>query len=52
MLENKWLIGISVFIIGYFILKFILINRKPGDYQKEIADILNKDKYKVKGRFE
>ena len=48
------LIGIGAFLASYHVIRYFFLRRiqKVVDVDKELATILNNDKYKVKGRFE
>jgi len=52
-MEKNMLIWIGVFIIAYFILRaYFFLNRQGSVVDKEISDIVDSDKYKVKGQYD
>tara|TARA_Y100000310_G_scaffold210895_1_gene211552 strand:+ start:6050 stop:6226 length:177 start_codon:yes stop_codon:yes gene_type:complete len=52
-MQDKLLIGLTAF-LGFVILYnlYKLLNRQNEDVNAEINEVLNSDKYKVKGRYE
>lgn len=48
-MENQIVIGMFGIILGYFAFRYYQ-NRKKNTF--DFSDILNEDKYKVKGKFE
>tara|TARA_Y100000294_G_C8457786_1_gene297316 strand:- start:22 stop:180 length:159 start_codon:yes stop_codon:yes gene_type:complete len=52
-MENNWLIYGGIFLIVYFLVKFLMANKSV---EKKIAanlqEVVNGDKYKVRGKFE
>jgi len=52
-MENQILFGIYLVLGAYVLYKLSGVLKKPvNKYQNEIHEILNSDKYKVKGKFE
>lgn len=52
-MENNFFIWAMAAIIFYFIFKsLLLLNRRSSLIKKEMDEIINSDKYKVKGQYE
>jgi len=55
MIENNLVLGAIIALIGAYIYLKYKENEKPAllnSYDNEINEILNKEEYKVKGRFD
>ncbi len=50
-MENKWLIALGIFVF-VFILYRIMHGRRDNSVSKEIDEIINSDKHKVKGQYD
>ncbi len=48
--NKEMLIGLGVIIILYSLFK--MMNKPSEEFDKEVDDILNSDKYKVKGQYD
>ena len=50
MNSAQLLIGLYLFIIAYLLYEWIVPSKKK--YEEELKEILDRDQYKVKGRFD
>jgi hypothetical protein len=50
LINNEFLIVAGVTVILYALFRFL--NRTDKDFDKELDEILNSDKYKVKGQYD
>ena len=51
MIDNKILVGVGVLAFAYIIYK-ILRTDVDNDFEREMEEILTKEEYKVKGKYD
>lgn len=52
-MENNFILWAGVFIVAYFFLRaYFFLNKQGNVVDKEINEILDSDKHKVKGQYD
>ena len=52
-MENNWLLYGGIFLIVYFLVKFLMANKAiDKKISANLQEVVNNDQYKVRGKFE